>query len=122
VFNSNGVGFGPFRVPFAEIEAFAKSQGLYIKPWEALLIRHLSEVYIMVDDERSKKKPAPTLESLMAELDDGEEPEIRVAIPKGMTKVVPVSDIDGIKAMFRNMDVQKRRKADGPRNDRPQSG
>lgn len=55
VFNPGGVGFGPYRVPFSEIEAYASVTRQIILPREARLIRRLSEEYLKVYAEKQEK-------------------------------------------------------------------
>jgi hypothetical protein len=87
VFNPGGVGFGPFRIPFAEIEAFARSQNLIILPDEALLMRDLSGKFIEVWGDKQTAKlnqqnTAPT---------PGK---------PGLKNLVSMRDSQGIKSLF----------------------
>lgn len=115
---------GPYRVHFTELEAFSRMANVKILPWEAMLIRRLCEVYMEVDDAKHKKQRPPTYEALMAELEEDEAPEPPIILPKGMTKAIAMTDIEGLKDFFRNLKPVKKRKAtktDGPSDDRPQS-
>ncbi len=80
LFNSNGVGFGPFRIEFQEIEAYARITRITIEPWQALLIRDLCEVYMQAQDEKEKRKKHPP--------------------PKGTTKVTSMKNTSAVRALF----------------------
>jgi hypothetical protein len=74
LFNPEGVGNGPFRIHFAEIEAYARLTRKTLSPGEAIMIRDLSEVYVK-HYAATKGKPQ-------------------------MTNVTSMSDVEGIKRKF----------------------
>ena len=76
VFNPGGVGMGPYRTEFREIEAYARMTRQSITPTEAYLIRDLAELYIMID---AKKSGTP-----------------------GLKNETPMSDSEGLRRLFSN--------------------
>ncbi len=76
--NPSGYGWGPIKISYTEVESFSKMRQLDIRPWEAELIVDLSVLNVEV---YHFKKNNPSL-------------------PQGYT---PVSDAQGIKAIFSKM-------------------
>lgn len=82
VFNPGGVGMGPYRTEFREIQAYADMTHTYIKPSEARLIRRLCETYMEVDAEKDKQP--------------------NKGVPPGVKNVTTMKDSSGIRAIFAN--------------------
>lgn len=53
IFNPGGIGMGPYRTEFREIEAYSRVMRIIIQPREAFLIRALAELFMIV---QSRKK------------------------------------------------------------------
>lgn len=79
LFNPGGVGMGPFRPSFAEIEAYGRVTGVRVRTWEAFAIRNMAQEFIDWNDEKQATKTSQ---------------------PAGMKKIVPMSDTQGLKALF----------------------
>jgi hypothetical protein len=91
IFNPGGVGMGPYRPAFTEIEAFARLNRLDIKPWEVMAIRALAETYIVWDDEKEKKK----------------------AKTGGVKNPVDMTNAAGLRALFEKQGLKKPTKTPG---------
>lgn len=85
VFNPGGVGMGPYRTEFREIQAFAEMTHTYIKPSEVRLIRRLCEIYMEVDAEKDKQTAAT-----------------KQSVPPGVKNLTTMKDTSGIRAIFAN--------------------
>ena len=88
LFNPGGVGMGPYRVEYQEIEAYSRVTGEIIHGWEAIVIRRLCETYIIVRSEVDKK---PSTSSL----------------PPGMKNVTTMNDTAGLKSLFLGQGTRK---------------
>lgn len=75
IFLFGGYGWGPFLTPYQEIEAFSRMMRVDIQPWEARVLRELGEVYLLHYRKRSEQ-------------------------PSNLTKTIPMTDSEGLKAMF----------------------
>jgi hypothetical protein len=90
IFNPGGVGMGPFRPSFLEIEAFGRTQGISLRAWEVMAIRALAEVYIIWDAEKQDKKKTG-----------------------GVDKPVAMTDNAGLRALFEKQGLKKPAKNPG---------
>ena len=101
VFNPGGVGMGPYRTHFTEIEAYARMTRIKIEPWEALALRAMAEAYVIVNHEKTNKdkpnKGAVIDKDKVTGLPPG----------KKLTKLIPMSDSKGLLEMFRGMGRNK---------------
>lgn len=100
-----GLGWGPYVLPFSEIEAYGRSRGVTIKHWEALLIRDLCLEFMIARDKNKLPVGAP-------------------ANPKSpaISKVTPMSDGAGLLSLFKGMGstIVKRKPENGPSAHRPE--
>jgi hypothetical protein len=111
VFNPGGVGMGPYRTEFREIEAFARVTNQIIRGHEALMIRKLAELYMRVDYERQTKEA------------DKDKPT-KNGVPPGTKNVTTMKDAAGVAAIFRGAgsDRPRSKKSSEPREQIPPRG
>lgn len=92
VFNPGGIGMGTYRTEFREIEAYARMTRQIILPQEAMLIRQLCELHMVVQAQKRKRNPkqpdAPPLENLTA-MDDSKGLKAMFARYGGSKKTKP---------------------------------
>lgn len=90
VFNPGGIGMGPYRTEYREIEAYARVTGEIITPSEAKIIRLLCETYMRVESEKEMTK--------------------NKGAPPGTKNLTDMTDSSGLKSIFSRMGAKPAKK------------